>query len=164
MQILLLQLRSWVPNFQRIQNFRLHSYFNLCSSAIEVYYQDIILNEIASDESHFTFWDHFGLEITSINFGNSLLICISKFWIFNFLNEKNETPPMAFVMERSNYHGRRVLIHTTLGGNGNWFTNYGNVTKLLRDESTQSLVLQNPRSNPTDRRRTLITKERYEFE
>jgi len=66
--------------------------------------------------------------------------------------------------ERSNYHGRRVLIHTTLGGNGNWFTNYGNVTKLLRDESTQSLVLQNPRSNPTDRRRTLITKERYEFE
>jgi hypothetical protein len=70
---------------------------------------------------------------------------------------------MAFVMERSNYHGRRVLIHTT-GGNGNWFTNYGNVTKLLRDESTQSLVLQNPRSNPTDRRRTLITKERYEFE
>jgi len=163
MQILLLQLRSWVPNFQRIQNFRLHSYFNLCSSAIEVYYQDIILNEIASDESHFTFWDHFGLETLQSTLA---ILYWSAYRIFGYSTswtKQKMTPPMAFVMERSNYHGRRVLIHTT-GGNGNWFTNYGNVTKLLRDESTQSLVLQNPRSNPTDRRRTLITKERYEFE
>lgn len=60
---------------------------------------------------------------TSINFGNSLL-CISNFWIFNFL--KKMTPPMAFVMERSNYHGRRVLIHTT---GGNWLR----ITEMLRN-------------------------------
>jgi hypothetical protein len=82
-------LRSWVPNFQRIQNFRLHSYFNLCSSAIEVYYQDIILNEIASDESHFTFWDHFGLETLQSTLA---ILYWSNFWIFNFLNEtKNDS-------------------------------------------------------------------------
>jgi len=111
MQILLiLQLRSWIPNFQRIQNFRLHSYFNLCSSAIEVYYQDIILNEIASDESHFTFWDHFGLETLQSTL--AAILYWSAYRNFGYSTSwKNETPPMAFVMERSNYHGRRVLIH-----------------------------------------------------
>jgi len=134
MQILL-QLRSWVP-FQRIQNFRLHSYFNLCSSAIEVYYQDIILNEIASDESHYfvLVWK------TSINFGNSLL------WYHEFLDEnlnflKKMTPPMAFVMERSNYHwqeGPNSYVGRKL------VTNYRNVTKLLRDESTLPWYYKTP--------------------
>jgi len=70
---------------------------------------------------------------------------------------------MAFVMElRSNYHGRRVL-NSYVGRK--LVTNYRNVTKLLRDEST--LPWYYPRcSNPTTdrrRRRTLIMKERYEI-
>lgn len=154
MQILLLQLRSWVPNFQRIQNFRLHSYFNLCSSAIEVYYQDIILNEIASDESHFilrSFW-----------FGKLQQIWqFFTLWIFNFLKTNVST------------HGFRdgaVKLSWQEGPN----SYYGRKRKLVYElrkcyEITSrreyaTLVLQNPRSNPTDRRRTLITKERYEFE
>jgi len=140
---ILLQLRSWVP-FQRIQNFRLHSYFNLCSSAIEVYYQDIILNEIASDESHFTFWDHFGLENFN-NFGNSLLICIQSNSIldtFNYLLEKNDSThgfrdgavKLSWQEGPNSYGGRKRKL----------VTNYGNVTKLLRDESTQPWYYKTP--------------------
>jgi hypothetical protein len=51
---------------------------------------------------------------------------------------------MAFVMERSNYHGRRVLIHTYGGRKRKLVTNYGNVTKLLRDESTQPWYYKTP--------------------
>merc|ERR1711963_130684 len=62
---------------------------------------------------------------------------------------------------RSNYHGRRVNSYV----GRKLVTNYKNVTKLLRDETT--LPWYYPRcSNPTTdrrRRRTLIVKERYEI-
>jgi len=126
---ILLQLRSWVP-FQRIQNFRLHSYFNLCSSAIEVYYQDIILNEIASDESHTSHSEIILVWKTSTTLAILYWSAYNRiqFWIHSTTFLKKMTPPMAFVMERSNYHGRRVLIHT-VGGNGNWLR----ITEMLRN-------------------------------
>jgi len=66
---------------------------------------------------------------------------IMNFWMkINFL--KKMTPPMAFVMElRSNYHGRRVL-NSYVGRK--LVTNYRNVTKLLRDESTLPWYYKTP--------------------
>jgi len=97
-----------------------------------------------------SFWDC--LENFNFNFGNSLLIEFLDIQPSLLLVEKKETPPWhsrwsgQFIYEGPNSYGRNEL---------NWLR----ITEMLRITRRE---YETPAENPTDRRRTLITKERYD--
>jgi len=126
---------------QIIQNFTAFYYFNLCSSAIEVYLSRYNSKWDRERRVNSTLSDHFGLE----NF-NCTTLAIIPFWMkFNFFEQKQmQSPPWL-----SRWRVRRVLIHMRRAKNGtywNWLRVTKNVTKLRRDEST--LQSWDPEFNP----------------
>jgi hypothetical protein len=152
MQILLQSTpNSWVP-FQRFkisQHSTISTFARLPSRSTS---QDIIFNEIASDEIQLVWFGKF-------NF-NNLTNFLDDFQLFD---EKKLSPPWL-----SRWRVRRVLIHMRRAKNGtetDLVTRYGNVTKLHVDETRVRYNLEIPSSNPsTDRRRNvLVGKERYEI-
>jgi len=132
---------SWVP-FQ-IRSFKISQHSTISTFArlpSRSTYQDIILNEIASDESIQL------CQIILVWKTSTTTLAIIPFWMkFNFFEQKQmQSPPWL-----SRWRVRRVLIHMRRAKNGtywNWLRVTKNVTKLRRDEST--LQTWDPEFNP----------------
>ena len=132
---------SWVP-FQ-IRSFKISQHSTISTFArlpSRSTYQDIILNEIASDESIQL------CQIILVWKTSTTTLAIIPFWMkFNFFEQKQmQSPPWL-----SRWRVRRVLIHMRRAKNGtywNWLRVTKNVTKLRRDEST--LQSWDPEFNP----------------
>jgi hypothetical protein len=120
---------SWVPfqirSFKISQHSTISTFARLPSRSTS---QDIILNEIASDES---------IQLCQILVWktSTSTLAIIPFWMkFNFFEQKQmQSPPWL-----SRWRVRRVLIHMRRAKkrNWNWLRVTKNVTKLRRDEST----------------------------
>jgi len=120
---------SWVPfqirSFKISQHSTISTFARLPSRSTS---QDIILNEIASDES---------IQLCQILVWktSTSTLAIIPFWMkFNFFEQKQmQSPPWL-----SRWRARRVLIHMRRAKkrNWNWLRVTKNVTKLRRDEST----------------------------